>query len=137
MPDQWRDYFDRLQVLPGAQDRDVAHAPVVEAFAQRARQGTLGASGPAPSAASVNRKQVYVQVLIGAYRMMGGRWADLDPLKRMPRPAIPELEPAFYDLTESDMETVFDTGTLVGPERARLRDIVQILRETYCGTIAA
>ncbi len=137
VPDQWRDYFDRLQVLPGAQDRDVAHAPVVEAFAQRARQGTLGASGPAPSAASVNRKQVYVQVLIGAYRMMGGRWADLDPLKRMPRPAIPELEPAFYDLTEADMETVFDTGTLVGPERARLRDIVQILRETYCGTIAA
>ena len=89
-------------------------------------------SGPA-----VNRKQVYVQVLIGAYRMLGGRWADLDPLKRLPRPQIPELEPAFYDLTEADMETVFDTGTLVGPERARLRDIVQILRETYCGTIAA
>ncbi len=137
VPDEWRDYFDRLQVLPGAAGRDVAHAPVVEAFAQRARDGSLRATGPAPSAASVNRKQVYVQVLIGAYRMIGGRWADLDPLKRMPRPPVPELEPAFYDLTEADMETVFDTGTLVGPERARLRDIVQILRETYCGTIAA
>ena len=135
--DEWRDYFDRLQVLPGAAGRDVAHAPVVEAFAQRAKDGSLRATGPAPSAASVNRKQVYVQVLIGAYRMIGGRWADLDPLKRMPRPPVPELEPAFYDLTEADMETVFDTGTLVGPERARLRDIVQILRETYCGTIAA
>ncbi len=137
VPDEWRDYFDRLQVLPGAAGRDVAHAPVVEAFAQRAKDGSLRPSGPAPSAASVNRKQVYVQVLIGAYRMIGGRWADLDPLKRMPRPPVPELEPAFYDLTEADMETVFDTGTLVGPERARLRDIVQILRETYCGTIAA
>jgi 2-oxoglutarate dehydrogenase E1 component len=137
VPAEWRDYFDRLQVLPGAAARDVAHAPVIEAFAQRARDGSLRAAGPAPSAASVNRKQVYVQVLIGAYRSMGGRWADLDPLKRLPRPAIPELEPAFYDLTEADMETVFDTGTLVGPERARLRDIVQILRETYCGTIAA
>jgi 2-oxoglutarate dehydrogenase E1 component len=137
VPDEWRDYFDRLQVLPGAAGRDVAHAPVVEAFAQRAKDGSLRATGPAPSAASVNRKQVYVQVLIGAYRMIGGRWADLDPLKRMPRPPVPELEPAFYDLTEADMETVFDTGTLVGPERARLRDIVQILRETYCGTIAA
>jgi len=137
VPDEWRDYFDRLQVLPGASGRDVAHAPVIEAFAQRARDGSLRRDGPAPSSAAASRKQVYVQVLVGAYRMMGGRWANLDPLKRLPRPQIPELEPAFYDLTEADMEMVFDTGTLVGPERARLRDIVQILRETYCGTIAA
>jgi 2-oxoglutarate dehydrogenase E1 component len=137
VPEEWRAYFDKLQVLPGGNGRDVAHAPVIEAFAQRAKEGSLRHQGPTISGAAVNRKQVYVQVLIGAYRMIGGRWADLDPLKRLPRPQIPELEPAFYDLTEADMETVFDTGTLVGPERARLRDIVQILRETYCGTIAA
>jgi 2-oxoglutarate dehydrogenase E1 component len=137
VPEEWRDYFDKLQVLPGATARDVAHAPVVEAFAQRAKDGSLHHQGPSATGAAVNRKQVYVQVLIGAYRMLGARWADLDPLKRTPRPQIPELEPAFYDLTEADMETVFDTGTLVGPERARLRDIVQILRDTYCGTIAA
>ncbi len=137
--EQWRDYFDKLQVLPGAGGetvRDVAHAPVVESFAQRAKQGTLRApaAGIEPG---VERKQVYVQMLINAYRFYGNRWAELDPLKRLPRPAIPELEPAYYDLTEADLETVFNTGTLVGPERESLREILQILRETYCGTIGA
>jgi len=134
VPEQWRNYFDRLQVASGFDGRDIAHAPVVEAFAQRARQGrlrgetTLGLAG-------VERKQVYVLMLIEAYRAMGSRWAELDPLKRQPRPQVPELEPAFYDLTEADLETVFNTGSLVGPERASLREILQRLRDTYCGSI--
>ena len=42
VPEQWREYFDRLQRLPaganaGSGGRDVAHAPVVESFARRAR----------------------------------------------------------------------------------------------------
>ena len=36
IPEEWRDYFDRMQVLPGSSDKDVAHAPVVESFVQRA-----------------------------------------------------------------------------------------------------
>jgi len=139
VPEQWREYFDRLQVLPGAGGeavRDVAHAPVVESFAQRAKQGTLRAPA-AHGEAGAERKQVYVQMLINAYRFLGNRWAELDPLKRLPRPPIPELEPAYYDLTEADLETVFNTGTLVGPERASLREILQALKETYCGTIGA
>ena len=134
VPEQWRDYFDRMQVLPGAEGRDVAHAPIVESFAQRAKRGTLRAPA-APAELGAERKQVYVQMLINAYRFMGNRWADLDPLKRVPRPSIPELEPAYYDLAEADLETVFNTGTLVGRERATLREILQHLRETYCGTI--
>src|SRR5262245_27170536 len=137
--EEWRAYFDKLQVLPAAGGegggRDVAHAPIVEAFAQRAKQGTLRAATTAVIEPGVERKQVYVQMLINAYRFMGSRWADLDPLKRLPRPQIPELEPAYYDLTEADLETEFYTGTLVGPDRAPLREILQILRETYCGTI--
>jgi 2-oxoglutarate dehydrogenase E1 component len=37
VPAQWREYFDQLQLLPGAGAKDVAHAPVVESFVQRAR----------------------------------------------------------------------------------------------------
>ena len=29
VPDQWRDYFDRMQVLPGSSSKDVAHAPII------------------------------------------------------------------------------------------------------------
>jgi 2-oxoglutarate dehydrogenase E1 component len=131
---EWREFFDKMQVLPGAAARDVPHAPIVESFAQRAKQGSLRVAPP-PTELSVERKQVYVLLLIHAYRIMGSRWAELDPLKRQPRPQIPELEPAYYDLTEADLETSFNTGTLVGPERATLAEILQILRETYCGTI--
>jgi 2-oxoglutarate dehydrogenase E1 component len=138
VPEEWREYFDKMQVLPGAAaGRDVAHAPIVESFAQRAKHGTLRAAGAAPAELAVERKQVYVQMLINAYRFLGNRWAELDPLKRLPRPAISELEPAYYDLSEADLETVFNTGTLVGPERATLREILQQLRETYCDTIGA
>jgi 2-oxoglutarate dehydrogenase E1 component len=136
VPEEWREYFDRLQVLPGGEGRDVAHAPIVESFAQRAKQGRLRAPA-APAELGVERKQVYVQMLINAYRFLGNRWAELDPLKRTPRAPIAELEPTYYDLSEADLETVFNTGTLVGPERATLREILQHLRETYCGTIGA
>src|SRR3979411_19316 len=43
--EEWREYFDRIQVLPGSAAKDVAHAPVVESFVQRAKAGQLG--GPA------------------------------------------------------------------------------------------
>ncbi|MSQ69805.1 MAG: 2-oxoglutarate dehydrogenase E1 component [Betaproteobacteria bacterium] len=138
IPEQWREYFDKMQLLPSPADgnggRDVAHAPIVQSFAQRAKEGKLRAAA-SPTELGVERKQVYVLLLIAAYRTMGCRWAEIDPLKRQPRPNIPELGPAFYDLTEADMDLVFNTGTLIGPERATLRDIIQALRETYCGSI--
>ena len=140
VPQQWREYFDKMQVMPspdGGEGRDVAHAPLIESFVKRARQGRLRA-GPAPSDLSVARKQVYVQQLIGAYRFLGARWADLDPLKRQERSHIPELEPGFYDLTETDMDMAFDAGSLYfGAERLTLREIIKGLRDTYCGTIGA
>ncbi|HUP05930.1 MAG TPA: 2-oxoglutarate dehydrogenase E1 component, partial [Caldimonas sp.] len=109
VPDSWRSYFDALQHVPaidGSQARDVAHAPVVESFAQRAKANAFGLKVSSDDLA-IARKQVHVQSLIAAYRFLGSRWADLDPLKRQERPKIPELEPAFYDLTESDMDMSF------------------------------
>ncbi|MCX2862638.1 2-oxoglutarate dehydrogenase E1 component [Paucibacter sp. PLA-PC-4] len=141
VPDNWRAYFDALQHVPatdGSDGRDVAHAPVIESFAQRAKANAFGnkASG---AELAVARKQVHVQSLIAAYRNVGSRWADLDPLKRTERPKIPELEPAFYDLSESDMDISFSaTNTYFSKaETMTLREIVQALRETYCSSIGA
>ena len=141
VPESWRAYFDALQNVPandGSQSRDVAHAPVIESFAQRAKANAFGNRASIDDLA-VARKQVHVQSLIAAYRVLGSRWADLDPLKRQERPRIPELEPAFYDLTESDMDMVFSaTNTyFTAAEHMTLREIVQALRETYCRTIGA
>ena len=141
VPDNWRDYFDALQHVPavdGSNSRDVAHAPVVESFAQRAKANAFAAKASSADLA-VARKQVHVQSLVAAYRNVGARWADLDPLKRTERPKIPELEPAFYDLTESDMDITFSAANTYfsKAENMTLREILQALRETYCGTLGA
>ena len=141
VPDQWRAYFDAMQLVPAAdgslQSVDVAHAPVVASFAQRAKLGALRPAGAAMDP-SVARKQVHVQSIIAAYRFLGERWADLDPLKRQERAPIPELEPAFYDLTDADMDMSFSaSNTYFGQDEMTLRELIQALRQTYCGTFAA
>ena len=66
------------------------------------------------------------------------RWADLDPLKNTDREDIPELDPAFYGLTDADQETIFNTSnTFFGKETMSLRELLNALRETYCGTVGA
>jgi 2-oxoglutarate dehydrogenase E1 component len=141
VPENWRSYFDALQHLPavdGSNERDMAHAPVVESFAQRAKANAFGSKASGADLA-VARKQVHVQSLIAAYRFLGSRWADLDPLKRQERPKIPELEPTFYDLSESDMDISFSASNTYfsTAEHMTLRQILQALRETYCGSIGA
>ena len=141
VPDNWRSYFDRLQnvaAVDGSESRDVAHAPVVESFAQRAKANAFALKASDADLA-VARKQVHVQSLIAAYRFLGNRWAELDPLKRLERLKIPELDPAFYDLSESDMDISFSAVNtyFVKAENMTLREIMQALRETYCGSIGA
>lgn len=141
VPDNWRAYFDALQHVPavdGSDARDVAHAPVVESFAQRAKANAF-ASKASSTDLAIARKQVHVQSLIAAYRNVGSRWADLDPLKRTERPRIPELEPSFYDLTEADMDLTFSAANTYfsKAETMTLREIMQALRETYCSSVGA
>ena len=83
-------------------------------------------------------RQVKVLQMITAYRFLGNRWAQLDPLKRAERPQIAELEPSFYGFTEADFGEVFSTGSFVFPgEKGTLREILEALRQTYCGSIGA
>jgi len=133
VPEEWREYFDRLAQMPGFVARDVAHAPVISAFAELAKDGGFR---PAPVAGGDNRKQSAVGQLVTAYRSIGTRWADLDPLKRLPRPKIDELEPSFYGFTDADLNQSFSVGSLKGlPESAQLGDILETLKQTYCGTV--
>jgi 2-oxoglutarate dehydrogenase E1 component len=140
VPDTWREYFDALQHVPavdGSNAKDVPHLPVVNAFAERAKQGQTKVV-VASADSEMGRKRTATQQLIAAYRNVGVRWADLDPLKRAERDKIPELEPSFYGFTDADQETVFNTSnTFFGKETMSLRELINALRETYCGTIGA
>ena len=141
VPDNWRDYFDALQHVPavdGSNAKDIPHLPVVNAFAERAKQGVTQVVMATGADSEMGRKRTAVQQLIAAYRNVGQRWADLDPLKRTERPAIPELEPSFYGFSDADQEVVFNTSnTFFGRDSMSLRELLNALRETYCGTLGA
>ncbi|NTW62832.1 MAG: 2-oxoglutarate dehydrogenase E1 component [Chlorobiaceae bacterium] len=136
--DQWRTYFDAMQHLPasnGTDTPDIAHSPVQASFAERARLGPICRVVASPDA-ELGRKRVSVQKLIAAYRNIGSRWADLDPLKRQERPELPDLEPSFYGFSDTDLDIVFNTSnTYFGSETMPLRELLQYLRTTYCGTL--
>jgi 2-oxoglutarate dehydrogenase E1 component len=133
VPAQWRAYFDALPTGSGV-PADVLHSQVIRAFAALP---TTGKSAAISSDADLERKQVFVLQLINAHRFLGVRIADLDPLNRHAKPVIAELDPAHYGLGEADMDTTFDTGSLVGGARMTLREILKLLRQTYCGSIGA
>jgi 2-oxoglutarate dehydrogenase E1 component len=130
VPATWRAYFDGMQADHGI-EHEVAHTPVRRAFAALPQQVA------APAASGWERKQVSVLQLINAYRFLGVRRASLDPLARHAKPEVPELNPAHYGFTEADMDTTFETGSLVGAQRMTLREILNQLRQTYCGSIGA
>ncbi|PLP97337.1 2-oxoglutarate dehydrogenase E1 component [Cupriavidus pauculus] len=140
VPDNWRAYFDAMQNVPavdGSNARDIPHAPIVASFAERAKQGPIKTI-VASADSDMGRKRVAATQLIAAYRNIGSHWADLDPLKRQERPPLPDLDPAFYGFSEADLDIVFNaSNTYFGKESMSLRELLNNLRETYCGTIGA
>ena len=129
---RWRGYFNELQRLDDG-PRDVSHAEIQEAFIEIARRRPADRT---PAAAPLlGEKQFAVLQLIAAYRFQGVRHANLDPLGRQEKLYIAELDPAHYGLTDADMGTVFNTGSLFAPREMKLRDILQFLKDTYCRTI--
>jgi 2-oxoglutarate dehydrogenase E1 component len=133
VPNEWRTYFDALPALASGA-RDVAHSPIQQAFAALPKADAGKAITPG---ADLECKQARVLQLINAHRFLGMHAADLDPLNRYAKPVIAELDPAHYGLGEADMDTAFATGSLVGGARMTLREILKLLRQTYCGSIGA
>jgi 2-oxoglutarate dehydrogenase E1 component len=132
---EWYDYFNSIR--GGAPD--VAHTPIIRAFEALAKtpRGSAVAQPKVGMDTELASKQAAVQLLISRYRMLGIRLADLDPLQRQQTPILPELDPASYGFTAADMEAEFSTGSLYHSPRAKLKDILQQLRETYCRTLGA
>lgn len=130
--EEWRVYFDKLQQSGGDGARDVPHLPIQEAFVQLTKKPRFVAGLPTGGG---DKKQVAVLKLIAAYRTLGVRVANLDPLKRLDQMVVPELDPGYHGLSDADMATVLDTGMFVGLERAPLSQIISALRETYCGNL--
>ncbi|HTL51841.1 MAG TPA: 2-oxoglutarate dehydrogenase E1 component, partial [Planctomycetota bacterium] len=75
-----------------------------------------------------------VDQLIRAYRVRGHMISQVDPLGRS-LPDHPELDPAFYHLSEADMDRPFSSNTIEAQSTLTLRQIIQRMRNTYCRSI--
>ncbi len=83
-------------------------------------------------------RQIRVLQLINAYRSYGHRVAQLDPLGLWQREPVLELTPAYYELSEGDLDTRFNVGSYqAGLPMMSLRDLLSSLNKTYCATIGA
>jgi 2-oxoglutarate dehydrogenase E1 component len=116
------------------------------------KSGVVGqtSAGEAPEqagAAPCNSNQISVStraatlqsiralMMIRAYRVRGHLIARFDPLGLEGNETHPELDYRSYGFTDADMDQQIFIDHVLGLEFATLRQILQILRDTYCGTI--
>jgi len=81
-------------------------------------------------------KNARVLQLINMYRVRGHLLANLNPLG-IKSYYHPELDPATYGFTIWDYDRTFITGGFAGMQNCNLREILDILQQTYCDKIGA
>lgn len=125
----WRSYFNSL----AEEGREVSHQEVRDYFLQLAKTPARVMTGNG----NYIPKQEKVINLISAYRNLGHLLANIDPLGLYKGIANPSLDLSYYGFSESDLETVFDTGTFkaLKKEKAPLKEIFNALQKTYCGPL--
>jgi 2-oxoglutarate dehydrogenase E1 component len=138
VPDNWGEYFGGLPQVNGQERGDILHSELRREFSQltgRLRGHRIARLTGARLAQE--RKQVRVLQLINAYRFHGHQYARTDPLRRTEPELAPEMDLNYHDLSEADFDTVFQTGSLVGPDEATLEEILFSLNRTYSETVGA
>jgi 2-oxoglutarate dehydrogenase E1 component len=143
----WRAYFDELRER-GLTPAQLGRGPAWRRDVRPEREdsdliGALTGLWPrekaAPKANGETRASAHESIraiqMVRAYRVIGHLGADLDPLKLTHKPPLPQLNPNFYGFHDSDLDRpVFIDGVL-GLETATPRQMVSILKRTYCGRI--
>jgi 2-oxoglutarate dehydrogenase E1 component len=112
-------------------DLKVPHRPV--AWEPDRNPPLLGGS----SRLETVEKQARILPLINFYRVRGHLLSDLDPLGVDTPPYHGELDPATFGYTLWDLDRKFVTNGLAGRDHATLREILEVLRQTYCGKVGA
>ena len=106
-------------------------APAVVAERVSAANPNLSGAGLEQAA----RDSIHALMMIRAYRVRGHLIADLDPLGLRKVGSHPELEPATYGFGDADMDRRIFLDGVLGLDYGTPREILDILRRTYCGTL--
>ncbi len=128
VPEQWRKYFESL---PQATEPESGHLQIGERF----RLLKDGPTQLVPSVEFTDHKQAGVSRLVNSYRIRGHEIAKLDPLGKAHHGPVADLELAFHDLENADLQHEFDTGSLAAPARMKLADILILVQRVYCKSI--
>ncbi len=118
---QWAETEKKIGEKTSAKLQPLAKAKSVELSSADVQQAT--------------RDSIHALMLIRAYRMRGHFHAKLDPLELEPEKNEAELDPHSYGFTDGDLDRRIFLDKVLGLEFASMREIVAILRRTYCQTI--
>jgi 2-oxoglutarate dehydrogenase E1 component len=156
--DEWRLFFQSLQEEQGRAEAEVGgpswarpiqdlqqngeliaaltgdYGSAERALSNKISQRAQAAGQELSPAASFRAIQDSLRalMLIRAYRVMGHLAADLDPLGIADRKVHKELKPETYGFTEADLDRPIFIDKVLGLEIATVRQILRILRRTYC-----
>jgi 2-oxoglutarate dehydrogenase E1 component (EC 1.2.4.2) len=137
--EDWRSCFSTLHAEANG-GTEWALSAVRERFERlRGEPPALPAAAPSePRDANMLARQAAVLRLINYHRVRGHQLASLDPLGLSRQPPLADLDPRFHGLDDSQLDTLFDVGSLaVNEPRMTLRDILSTLRTVYTGSIGA
>ncbi len=136
--EQWRSYFHSLPRSEGSALHDIPHSPIREQFLHISKNQRRGTTAKSQVSGGYDQKQLRIFQLINAFRFRGHQHAKLDPLGIMEREQVPDLDLRFHELSEADMDRVFQTGSLfIGKEEATLREIFDVVQTTYCQSVGS
>ncbi len=138
VPLQWRNYFNSLTIA-GSVQPDVSHAAIRELFKTISCQ-TKGSLHKLPATehnVDEELRQIAIQKLIFAYRLLGHLYSNINPIAASPAPKIPELELSFYNLHTMDLESKVCVGDLAGAQQLTLKQLIIYLKKIYCGSVAS
>ncbi|HHI71556.1 MAG TPA: 2-oxoglutarate dehydrogenase E1 component [Rhodobacteraceae bacterium] len=113
---------------------EIKPVEVAEKILSKAEEKDIEVSDDAVKRAVLD--SIRALMIIRAYRIRGHLAANLDPLGLAGRDPHPELEPSSYGFTEADMDRPIFIDNVLGLEIATLRQILEIVKRTYCGTFA-
>ena len=128
------DWLSAIDGLWPAVEAKVGQAIKDRAIADRAARADAPAVSPEQIRAAT-LDSVRAIMMIRAYRIRGHLQANLDPLGLERRDDSAELDPASYGFAGSDMDRPVFIDFVLGLETATVREIVEILRRTYCGSV--
>ena len=99
------------------------------------KRSALGATVSQADVQQATRDSVRAIMMVRAYRMRGHLHAALDPLGLEQQRDHDELHPSSFGFEEGDWDRPIFIDNVLGFEFATVRDMVPILRRTYCSTI--